>query len=66
MTALQQMVLDIEARLSVAGVTVNELCAEVGINRSTWQRWKNGTYKEIYISTHERVLAAADRVAPQE
>ena len=62
MTALQQMVLDIEARLLAASVSVNAFCAEVGINRSTWQRWKNGTYKEIYTSTHERVLTAADRV----
>ncbi len=33
---------DLERAARRAGVSVNDLCKQADVNRSTWQRWKKG------------------------
>lgn len=39
---IKETLIDIEGRLKERGIPVRRFCAEVGINPSTWQRWKAG------------------------
>lgn len=52
---------DIEARLKKAGVGIDDFCRSVGVNRSTWQRWKAGenspkldTWKKVLVTAQEQ------------
>jgi len=42
LTMIKETLIDIEGRLKERGIPVRRFCAEVGINPSTWQRWKAG------------------------
>lgn len=56
----------IEARLSTKGLTISQLCDEVGIARSTWQRWKAGVHSPN-MKTFDAVEAACENLcAPRE
>ena len=40
--SIPEKIVEAERRAKVCGVTVDELCSQAGIARSTWQRWKSG------------------------
>lgn len=53
----------IERSLKTAGVSVDTFCARVGVNRSTWQRWKAGNNSPS-IKTWGVVMAHAALMRP--
>lgn len=58
---LRAEVIDMEAALKRAGVSLDAVLAQAGINRSTWTRWKAGTVKGARYDTISRVKDAAHR-----
>lgn len=55
--SIQNRVLDWEKRLKSAGVTVEDFCRRVQIDRATWYRWRSGEMTPS-VTTYERALAA--------
>lgn len=50
-----------EDALAEAGATVDQLCKEAGIDRSTWTRWKNKS-SAPGLAKWRDALAAYDRL----
>lgn len=48
---------EIEAQLAASGRTVKALCAQAGVNQSTWTRWKAGL-NEPNMATWDKVRDA--------
>lgn len=51
------IIVEAEAHLSGANISINTFCERVGIHRATWQRWKAGT-TEPQMRTWRRVEEA--------
>ena len=39
---IKDTIIDIEHRLKERGISVNQFCQDIGVSRTTWQRWKAG------------------------
>lgn len=39
---VQSTIRDAEAAAKSVGLAVADLCADIGVDRATWQRWKSG------------------------
>lgn len=39
---IKDAIIDIEARLKQQGISVNQFCQDIGVSRTSWQRWKAG------------------------
>jgi len=46
---------EIEARAAAAGLTVRDLCREVGIAESTFWRWKSDRHS-VKVSIYDRMV----------
>lgn len=57
--SLQVEVAEIEAALGQASVSLDDVLAKAGVNRSTWTRWKNGAVKGARYDTLTKVKSAA-------
>lgn len=51
----------VEKRLADAGVSIDAVCVEAGLARSTWQRWKGGRNFPNVV-TWFRLQEAVDRL----
>lgn len=56
---LRDEIREMEGQLKRAGASVLQLCAEAGINRATWTRWKSGKNRPN-MATWESTKAAFD------
>ena len=54
----------LETRLYGARVSVLALLREANVNKAQWSRWKFHGQRPL-VETWERVLEAADRLAPE-
>lgn len=42
LTPIRQRIIEAEEAMASAGCSINDFCAQIGVNRSTWTRWKAG------------------------
>lgn len=61
-TPFQAEIAAIEKRLAESGKTIDDLCEAAGINRTTWQRWRNGEVGPT-MKSWQRVQEALPKVA---
>lgn len=54
-----------EKALKERGISIDRLCTEASINKSTWTRWKNGVVSPTFRSWDEVVTAYRALVAPK-
>jgi hypothetical protein len=64
MPSITDQISAIEARLYGARVSVLALLREANVNKAQWSRWKFHGQRPL-VETWERVLEAADRLAPK-
>ena len=57
-----QWIADLEADAEARGISINKLCEEVNIARSTWTRWKRGDTMPA-LRTMQRIEAALESQA---
>lgn len=58
---LREEIVAIEGRLAQVSKTPADLCAQAGVARSTWQRWKSGATTPNF-RTWQGVQAACDAI----
>jgi hypothetical protein len=68
--SIRENIISAETRAKAIGLSVDDLCRQIGVHRATWQRWKAGV-TEPRLSDWERteaVLASfpAPTHAPQD
>lgn len=62
---IKTQIINIETGLKKQSKPVSELCARVGINESTWQRWKSGKTESPRFVTWMRVQAEFEAMTNQ-
>ncbi|WP_091738887.1 hypothetical protein [Phenylobacterium immobile] len=63
---LQNEIIEIEGALRTAGVPIDQILTQAGIDRSTWTRWKNGSVTGARYDSMVRVRAAVEEAAAQK
>lgn len=62
----EQALANVEKRLRDAGATVSDALLLAGLDRSTYYRWRDGSRRQPYRRTWERLLRAVDKLTPNE
>jgi len=55
---IKDAIIDIERRLKERGISVHQFCQDIGVSRTTWQRWKAGVVNprlETWLRVQELV-----------
>lgn len=61
---MRDQILQMEGRLKLHGVKVQEVCDEAEVNRATYQRWKAGDVTPL-MTTWTRLTEAAQKLIDQ-
>ena len=63
---ISDQIREIESRLKVQKIAVQDICEAAGINRATYQRWKFGTAQPLLATWMRFTETAEDRLSSTE